>query len=117
MTAVTFNGFEFDPPASSVTPLWTFEVDSTVYSFDATTVTSFYNSSLEQWDIGGHGMAMATGYSATEGIWNVNLSQSGESFVFDATEASLGVIDHASTVSLLGSAFIGLVMMGRKFRG
>jgi hypothetical protein len=116
LTDVTFHGFEFNPPAASVTPLWTFQILSTVYSFDATSVTSSYNSSLEQWDIGGDGMAMVTGYTATEGTWNVNLSQSGDSFVFDASEASVTVTEHASTLSLLGSAFIGLVALGRKFR-
>jgi hypothetical protein len=113
---VTFNGFEFNPPASSVTPLWTFDVGPTVYSFDATTVTSFYNASLQQWDIGGFGMAMVTGFTPTEGIWNVNLSQSGQSFAFDATEASIQLTDRASTLPLLGTAFIGLAAFARKFR-
>ena len=116
----TFNGFVFNPPVASVTPLWTFDLgpvgDQTVYSFDATSVTSSFNSTLDEWDIGGYGMAMVTGYSATEGSWNVNLSQSGESFVFDSSEAPLpqGVPDGGSTVMLLGSAFLGLAVFGRK---
>src|SRR5208282_3529846 len=55
--SVTFNGFQFNPPAAGVTPLWTFDVGSTVYGFDATSVLSSYNSSLEEWDIGGRGIA------------------------------------------------------------
>ena len=119
-TPVTFNGFVFNPPAPSVIPLWTFDVGpvghQTVYSFDATSVTSSFNASLDQWDIGGVGMAMVTGYSDTPGTWNVNLSQSGASFVFDSSEATTAVQDGGSTMALLGCAFIGLGAFGRKSR-
>ena len=116
-TDVTFNGFVFNPPAGSVTPLWTFDVGSTVYSFDATSVSSYYNSTLEQWDIGGNGLAMITDYGTTKGTWNVNLSQSGESFVFDASSASVASVrDTSSTMTLLGCAFVGLGALGRKVR-
>ena len=119
-TPVTaFNGFVFNPPVASVTPLWLFHVGPVTYSFDATSVSSFFNSTLDEWDIGGFGMAMATGYSATKGSWNVNLSQSGESFVFDSSEAALPqsvpVPDGGSDIALLGSAFLGLGAFGRKF--
>ena len=114
-TAVDFTGFVFNPPAGSVDPLWTFAVGSTTYSFDATTVTSFYNASLQQWDIGGAGIAMVTGLSATPGTWNVNLSQSGASFVFDSTAAAVPVPDGGSAMTLLGSALVGLWAFGRKF--
>jgi hypothetical protein len=114
----TFNGFTFNPPVASVTPLWSFLVGSVTYSFDATSVTSSFNSSLDEWDIGGQGIAMITGYSATTGTWNINLSQSGESFVFDSSEAALpqSVPDGGSSAVLLGSAFLGLAAIGRKCR-
>jgi hypothetical protein len=113
---VTFNGFTFNPPAGSVTPLWTFQVGATTYSFDATSVSSSFNSTLDQWDIGGHGMAMVTGYSATAGLWNVNLSQSGASFVFDSSEAATPTVpDGGSTMAFLGAILIGVGTLGRKF--
>jgi hypothetical protein len=116
-TPVTFNGFVFNPPAASVTPLWTFTIGSTVYSFDATSVTSTYDSSLRQWDIGGSGLAMITGFTTTPGQWNVNLSQTGDSFVFDASEASVATVgDGGSVLTLLGAGFIGLAVIGRKVR-
>jgi len=116
-TSVTFNGFVFNPPAPSVIPLWTFDVGSVVYSFDATSVTSSFNAAEDQWDIGGAGMAMVTGYSDTRGTWNVNLSQSGASFVFDSSEAaSQAVKDGGSTMAILGSVFIGLSAFGRKLK-
>jgi hypothetical protein len=115
-TPVTFTGFQFNPPAAGVTPLWTFDVGLDVYSFDATSLQSFYNSSLEEWDIGGRGVATVTGFSATEGTWNVNLSQSGASFVFDSSAApNSPVPDGGSTVTLLGSALMGLCAFSRKF--
>ena len=115
-TSVTFNGFTFNPPAASVDPLWTFDIGTTAYSFDATSVTSSYNSILRQWDIGGKGIAMVTGFSDTPGEWNVNLSQTGASFVFDASEGSLppSVPDGGSTVAMLGGAVLGLAAFSRK---
>jgi hypothetical protein len=111
----------FNPPAPSVIPLWTFDVgpvgDQIVYSFDATSVTSSFNAVLNEWDIGGSGMAMVTGYSDTPGTWNVNLSQSGASFVFDSSEATTPAVkDGGSTIAILGSVFIGLGAFGRKLR-
>jgi len=113
-TGVDFRGFVFNPPAASVDPLWSFQIGSTEYSFDATTVTSVYVSSLQEWVIGGAGMAMVTGDSDTKGTWNVNLSQSGASFVFDSSAAALAVPDGSSAMTLLGSAMIGLAVFRRK---
>jgi hypothetical protein len=113
MTDVPFN-----PPAASLTPLWTFDIGSIVYSFDATILRSYYNSSLEQWDIGGYGMATITGYTAPDGTWNANVGQGEDIFVFDASEPSTGaavMTDSASTMPLLGSAFLGLLALGRRF--
>jgi hypothetical protein len=120
LTPVTFSGFQFNPPQASVDPLWTFMVGAITYSFDATSVTSFFDSTLDQWDIGGNGIAMVTGFSATPGIWNVNLSQSGASIVFDSSEASSPTVptvpDGGSTMLLLGGGFIGLAGVARKMR-
>jgi hypothetical protein len=115
-TFVTFNGFKFHPPVATITPLWTFDIGATVYSFDATSVSSSFNSSLDEWDIGGNGIAMVTGYTPTDGSWNVNLSQSGASFVFDSSAAAKVVVpDNGSSMAMLGSALLGLGMFSRKF--
>src|SRR5579859_879896 len=37
-TSAIWSGFTFNPPAASVTPLWMFSVNSTIYSFDATSM-------------------------------------------------------------------------------
>lgn len=118
LTPITFNGFQFNPPVSSVTPLWTFSVGAITYSFDATSVTDTFDSTLNEWDIGGTGIAMVTGYTATAGTWNVNLSQSGASVVFDSSAATgpsaPSVPEGGSTVMLLGSMFVGMAGIGRK---
>jgi hypothetical protein len=115
-TPVDFNGFVFHPPVASITPLWTFQIGKTVYSFDATSDSSSFNSTLDEWDIGGKGMAMVTGYTPTEGTWNVNLSQSGASFVFDSSAAAASVTDGGSTAACLGGAFLVLGTLKRKVR-
>jgi hypothetical protein len=117
LTDVTFNGFTFNPPVASITTLWTFDYNGLVYSFDATSVSADYNASINEWDIGGTGEAMITGYTTTYGTWTVNLSQTDASFAFDATAGASGVAvpDGGSGVALLGSAFLGLSVFGRKF--
>jgi hypothetical protein len=121
-TAVDFNGFTFnpppgDPPVESVDPLWTFSYDNITYSFDATSVVADWNASRSEWDIGGTGMAMISGYTPTKGTWTENLSQTGASFAFDATSGSSeSVPDSGSGAALLGGAVLGLGAFGRKFR-
>ena len=115
LTPVMFNGFQFNPPVSSVTPLWTFNVGAINYSFDATSVSDYYDVKLNRWDIGGNGIAMVTGYSATPGTWNVNLSQSGASIAFDSSAAaSPAVPDGGSTFPMLNGGFAGLAGFARK---
>ena len=64
LTPVTFSGFQLNPLATQVTPLWTFNVGAITYSFDATTVASSYDATLHEWDIGGDGVAtVSTGHS------------------------------------------------------
>jgi len=125
LTPVIFNGFQFTGAAavSSVTPLWTFTLgpvgNQIVYSFDATTVEASYNANIGEWDIGGQGLAMITGYATTDGSWTVNLSQTDASFAFDATSGASGratVPDGGSSIAFLGSAFLGLGAFARKIR-
>lgn len=119
LTPISFTGFIFNPPVASVSPLWTFTYGTTTYSFDATSVTSSFNPTTDQWDIGGNGIAMATGYTATPGTWNVNLSESGATVVFDSSAATTPVStvpDGGSTLLLLGGGFIGLAGLGRRVK-
>jgi len=116
-TNVTFNGFVFHPPVGSITPLWTFDIGPTVYSFDATSDSSFWNPSLDSWEIGGNGIAMITGYAPSLGTWNVNLSETDASFVFDSSAGASGVSvpDGGSAMAILGGGLLGLGLFSRKF--
>jgi hypothetical protein len=114
-TPVTYNGFQFNPAVASVTPLWFFNVGPINYTFDATSVTSFYDATLKQWDIGGTGVAMVTGFNATPGEWNMNLSQSGASIVFDST-AAVTPVPEPSLLVLMGGGFVGLAGFARKLK-
>jgi hypothetical protein len=116
---VAFNGFRFNPPVASVIPLWTLTIGTTVASFDATTVSSLWDTTVGggEWVITGSGMASITGFTDTPGTWTVNLSDSGNrSIAFDATaDANPRVPDGGSTMTLLGGAIMGLSMLARKF--
>jgi hypothetical protein len=114
LTPITYNGFQFNPAVSSVTPLWTFNVGAINYSFDVTSMTSFYDATLHQWDIGGNGTALVTGHTPTPAIWNVDLSQSGASIVFDSTAAA---VPEPSILVLIGGGFVGLAGFFRKPKG
>ena len=121
LTPITFNGFTFNPPVSSVDPLWMFTVgtgaNAVVYSFDATSVASYWNAAIGEWDVGGKGIAMITGYAPTDGTWTVNLSQTDASFAFDATSGAQATVpDGGSGAILLGGVFLGLGICARKFR-
>lgn len=118
-TPVTFTGFKFNPPVGAITPLWTFDIGSTVFSFDATSETATFvpGNGAGEWVIIGTGMASITGFDNTPANWTVNLSDSGNmSIAFDATSAELppSVPDGGKTVTLLGGALTMLGLYGRR---
>lgn len=110
-TPVHFNGFRFNPPVGAVTPLWTFDIGTTVFSFDATSETSTWvtHGNTGEWVILGTGIASISGFDNTPGSWTLNLSDSGNMVVaFDSTAAvqktQRTVPDGANSVTLLGGA-------------
>jgi hypothetical protein len=116
-TPATFNGFTFNPPVASVDPLWTFDIGSTVFSFDATSLTSTWLPGVDngEWVILGSGIASMTGFEDTPGEWTLNLSDSGNLSVgFDATAATTAP-DGGTTVTLLGFALTAMGLYLRKF--
>jgi hypothetical protein len=100
-TLVNFSTFSFS--AASVTPLWTFTVGSTVYSFDATSVTVAFQSSFFL-DITGTGIAHITGFNDTSGVWDVTDTGAGGTPVFTfgaATDLSGNPAPEPSTTAML----------------
>lgn len=116
---VQFNGFRFNPPVGAVTPLWTFDIGTTVFSFDATSETSTWvpRDNSGEWVILGTGIASISGFDNTPGTWTLNLSDSGNMVVaFDSTAAvETTVPDGANSVTLLGGVLTVLGLYGRKF--
>lgn len=115
-TSVSYSGFQFNPAVSSVNPLWSFTAGGLAYSFEATSVSASYNSALQEWNIGGAGTAAITGYLPTPGDWNVNLSQSGASVVFDSSAGAVAVPEPNSAILLVSGGSIGLAGIVRKTR-
>jgi hypothetical protein len=119
LTPVTFNGFKFNPPVGAITPLWTFDIGTTVLSFAATSETATWVPGIGagEWVVIGSGIASITGFNNTPATWTLNLSDSGNMVVaFDATEAATpqSVPDGSKTVTLLGGALTMLGLVGRK---
>jgi len=95
-----------------VTPLWTFTMGTTTYSFELTSLSSAYTGSGSL-TLAGSGTAYITGFDATQGSFAIQ----GTGFQFmsaSATANGVGVPDGGSTVALLGFAFLGLEGLRRK---
>lgn len=120
-TPVDFTGFKFNPPVGTVTPLWTFDIGSTVFSFDSTSFSSVWNPGISngEWVILGQGVASISGFSDTPGTWTMNLSDSGNLTVgFDSTAAAVPVStvpDGGNAAILLGGALSAIGLLHRKF--
>src|SRR3984957_13491108 len=99
-TAPTVADFTFIPAPVSITPLWTFPLGTTTYSFDATSVTVVpVGPSLR---IFGSGIASITGLGTQAGFYTITIGTSGDNFTFGSTAATTGVPDGGLTVSMLG---------------
>jgi hypothetical protein len=109
-TSVAFTPFSFT--ASGVTPLWTFSVSGTQYSFDATSVdvTTTVNSIIAE----GNGIAHITGMDDTTGSWIITgNSAHGLSLTFSASTA---VPDGGTTALLLGLSLVGMSLFAGRRR-
>jgi protein with PEP-CTERM/exosortase system signal len=115
-TDAVFSPFAFDSQASPPVPLWTLTYNSITYSFNATSMTSSFDSVLNVWNIGGNGMAHIDGFQDTPGTWNLSAGAQGASFFFGSATAVAGVPDGGLTIALLGFALTGLEGLRRKLR-
>jgi hypothetical protein len=78
-TAASWTPFTFNPPATSVIPLWAITNGGVIYSFDATSVAlTVQNSSVLSAQ--GTGIAHVTGFADTPGTWSF-LVNPGPSFL------------------------------------
>ncbi len=113
-TTAAWTPFTFNPPTASVTPLWSFSLNSTTYSFDATSMNvTWVNANTL--NIQGTGIAHITGFQDTVGTWTVTSTGSGTTFTFGALTQSGDVPDGGTTVLLLGGALSGLALLRKRF--
>jgi hypothetical protein len=112
-TTAIWSPFTFNPPAASVTPLWTFTIGTTIYSFDATSMTGGFvnNTTL---NISGAGIAHITGFDDTLGIWTVTATGSGLNFTFGASTDAGSVADGGTTLLLLGVSLTALALVSKR---
>jgi hypothetical protein len=114
LTASSWTPFVFT--TSSVTPLWTFAIGSTLYSFDATSVTVDYQDALYL-NLRGSGVARITGLDDTVGTWSITSVGGTSTFTFGAesvSEGSASVPDGGTSAAMLGLALAGLARFRKR---
>ena len=101
-TPVVFQTFSF-APSSSVIPLWSFTAGSTIYSFEANSVTVAYHSAIFL-DIAGTGTMSITGFMDADCTWDLAGANDGTgqpSFVFDLVPGAVPVPEPSTAALLL----------------
>ncbi len=119
--AVTVTPFIWSPPTAStpIVPLWTFVSGGNTYSFDLSVLHADYASPTGLL-LSGLGTAYITGPGLdkldTTGHWDFSAQTLGLStFTYSSTTTvPVGVPEGGTTVAMLGGAFLGLGLMGRK---
>ena len=102
-----------------VTPLWTFTLGTTIYSFDLTSLTSavtYSGSGLSSLTLAGLGTANITGFEPTQGNFAIQGTGPNLSFQFvsaSTTANGTAVPDGGMTVAFLGFALVGLAGLRR----
>ncbi len=108
---VTFTTFAFAD--SSVTPLWTFTIGATTFSFDATTVVkSFANTN--NLVVEGEGVAHITGFDDTPGFWNITANKARTSFSFSSSSAAVPVVPEPASLAVAGLGLATILLRRRK---
>ncbi len=110
-TAGLMSDYTFNPAQGAVTPLWSVVIGGVTYSFAATSMSAVYNAGLQEWNIGGGGIASITGHQDTSGTWNANIGQQGQSFFFGSAAT---VPDGGLSIALLGGALTAMSLVRSK---
>lgn len=118
-TAATFMGFEFMGDGTGAhlvtpdTPIWTFTLGATTYSFDFLAMTNGHVESGSM-SFSGTGIAHITGFDPTPA--SIAIQGAGSGFTFDLSSSTTATIPEGSTTALLclGLGLIGAVVLRQK---
>jgi len=109
-TGVSFTAFTFSPAPASITPLWTFTIGPTTYSFDATGLT-ITDIGVNDITMSGPGIAHITGLADSLGTWLLTGNSKGTTASFSESTSAVPI---PATVFLLGTGLLGLIGLRRK---
>jgi hypothetical protein len=100
-TEATFSLFTFNPAPAAPFTLWSFSIEGTAFSFDATSVVvSSQNANFL--DLEGYGTAHVTVFADTQGTWSITLTGNSPVFTFGA-QTTVVPEPSAAAMLLLGS--------------
>ncbi len=105
---VTFQPFAFSD--AGVTPLWTFTIGLTTFSFDATTLTKPF-ANVNNLVVEGVGVAHVTGFDDTPGFWSITANKAGTSFSFSSSAAT---VPEPAAIGVAGLGLATIFLRRRK---
>jgi hypothetical protein len=117
LTSVATAGFTFLPSLPTAIRIWRFDIGSTAYWFDLSSIQAVtqgldVNGNAEL-DIVGRGTLDVTGFDPTQGSYKLTANSASASFSFSSSNGAM-VPDGGVTVMLLGAALSGLALIRRK---
>jgi hypothetical protein len=120
-TAATFNDFSFTGDglgaalSAGVSPLWTFTLGATIFSFDLMKLTNGHTEPGSM-SFTGSGTAHITGFDDT--LATIGFQGAGQNFNFQfssSTTTSRGIVpETGTTMTLFGIALVGMVILRRQ---
>ncbi len=114
-TSATFTPFNWSPATTPVSPLWTFSIGGTTYSFDLLSV-EVDSQAPTGIVLDGTGIAKITGFEDTPGRWYLSLQPpnlGGNRFTFSS---GVDVPEGGSAIALLGLALLGVEGARRRMK-